>query len=499
VKTLYRVGLLCAALALFLTIVFRALETPFWNMNGARLMPSFAIARGINYYVLVPPGGPLYSSLYGPMMSIVYLPATLFPSPNSAVLAGAATTILLCFSAAAYLHFAPREGGLGAVDALAFLTAGFLMCYLSPLKYSCINIHADGPGLAFAAVACGALYADGRASWRIALPISAVCAVFSVLCKQMFLPVPAALLAYLLAAEGRQRTLQYMAWLAAAGGSSAAAVLYAYGPEQIYHCLIWIPGHQPWNSASRMLSSIQAAREFLRLSAPVTVLLLASGIYFCASRASWSNTKLRALAARRCAPLLFVGFALLPFSIAGRAKIGGDINSLSFALFFFTCGLTVMLADVARRAENAAIRRLAIAVLAGVIIPLAISETPLAAEIPSLIRELPHSDQATALAYLERHPGGAYFPWFPISHFYAERQFRHFAFGVLDRVAAGETITDEQFRAYIPKDPQVIAFGKDGTRDMFGFNLMRFLPEYTTQTANAELPGWVTYTKAAGQ
>src|ERR1039458_416599 len=192
-------------------------------------------------------------------------PATLFPSPNSAVLAGAALTALLCFSASAFLHFAPFKIARGPVDGLAFLTAGFLMCYLEPLKYSCFNIHADGPGLAFGALACAALYSGGPEKWRGALPVSALCSVLSIFCKQTFLPVPIALMVYLWPSEGRARAVRYLFWLVAAGGLACAAALFAEGPERLYHCLIWLPAHHPWNDRSRIVSAIQAMRSFIRI------------------------------------------------------------------------------------------------------------------------------------------------------------------------------------------------------------------------------------------
>src|SRR5580692_10172110 len=125
-----RVGLACAALMLLSTVCYLVLQGPTWVWDGARLMPSFALARGLNYYVLLPRSGPLFTVVYPPMVAIVYLPATLFPTPNSAILAGSVITVVLCFAAVAFLHFAQlrREGD--AVDGLAFLTSGFLMCFL---------------------------------------------------------------------------------------------------------------------------------------------------------------------------------------------------------------------------------------------------------------------------------------------------------------------------------------------------------------------------------
>jgi hypothetical protein len=490
--------LACAALVLLFTVCHRWLETPLWSFNGSRLMPSFALARGVNYYVLSPPGGPLYNSLYGPLVAVVYLPATLFRSPNSAVLAGAAITVLLCFSAAAFLHFAPFGAGRGPVDTLAFITAGFLMCYLEPLKYSCFNIHADGSGLAFGAVACGALYSRGPRQWRAALPLSALCAVFSIFCKQTFLPVPVALLVYLWVAEGSARAVRYLYWLIAAAALAAGGAMYVAGPANLYHCLLWVPAHHPWNDASHIVSAIQAMRSFIRVSMPVPVLLVACAVYLWIG--GWTSGRLRgpelgALAANRCVPLLLVGVALLPFSIMGRAKAGGDVNSLSFSLFFLTCGLTVMLADVSRGAQSGSPRRVAAPVMAAILIVLAISEAPLAMDIRASVRRLPQAPQQVAFDYLKRHPGGAYFPWFPLSHYDAEHQFRHYAFGIVDRLMAGEAVSKAEFLAYVPTDPKVIAFAADGTRELFGYDLLKYLPEYRFQVNDPDLPGWLVYGK----
>ncbi len=492
----YRIGLAGVSLVLFFTVCHRLLETPFWSYNGSRLMSSFALAHGLNYYVLMPPGGPLFSTQYGPIAAIAYLPATLFPSPNSAVLAGSAITVLLCFSAVAFLHFAQCAGGRSYVDALAFLTAGLLMCYLEPLKYSCFNIHADGPGLAFGAVACGVLYCGGG-KWRAALPVSALCAVLSVFSKQMFAPVPLALLLYLPVARGRAAAVRYFLWLAAAGGLAAAASMIAVGPQRLYHCTIWMPGHASWVGASRVVGFITAGRLFIRQAMPVPVLLLACAIYLWASGRP-RREDLRALAANRCVPLLLVVIVLLPLSFAGRAKTGGDINSLSFALFFLTCGLTVMLADIAR-AQSVSTRRLAISVLVATILPLAISEAPLVLDIPAKIRELPQTGQEAARAYLSRHPGEAYFPWFPLSHYYGEHQFRHYMWGIADRLLAGEPVSQADFRAYIPPDPRVIAFASDGTPELYGFDVMKYLPEYRCPVNEPELSGWLVYGKCGAR
>lgn len=487
----YRIGLAGAALVLFIAVFHRLLQTPLWSFNGARLMPAVALSQGVNFYVLLPPGGPLYSVVYGPMFALVYLPATLLSSPNSAVLAGAAITVVLCFSAVAFIHLPARKGGRSAIDYLAFLTAGLLICFLEPLKYSCFNIHADGPGLAFGGMACAALYSGGLEKRRLALPASALCAVLAIFCKQMFLPVPAALIVYLWLAEGQMRAVRYLLWLVLAGGLATAAALYLAGPAHLYHCVIWLPAHHPWD----LVTALQATRNFIRLSMPVPVLLLACLVHLWSAPRLHRST-LRVLAANRSVPLLLVGVALLPFSIAGRAKAGGDTNSLSFALFFLTCGLTVMLADIAHGAESGSARRLAVSLLVATILPLALFEAPLVFDIRTSFKRLPQAEQQVAFEYLTRHPGEAYFPWFPLSHYYEEHHLWHYSYGIVERLLAGEPVSMADFRAYTPPNPRVIAFGADGSPQLLGYDLMKYMPEYTYQLHDPELTGWLVYGKA---
>ena len=480
------------AFALLINIAYRVLDTPFWNYNGSRLMPSFAVARGWNYYVL-PHGGPLFCTIYGPMTAIIYLPATLLATPNGAVIAGSLISAILCFTAVAFLHFTRSRHG--RQDRAAFLAAGLLVCYLEPLRYACFNIHADGPGLAFSAFACSALYMLDARRW--ALPFSAFFAVFAICCKQTFLPLPIALLAYVAFAAGIRQALRYAAWLCAAGLLLGGIVVLAAGPARLYHCLIWVPMHQPWSSASALVSWMQAIRNFIRLSLPVLIPLLAAGGYLLAT-ARLDLRSLRSLATHRSVPLLMTGVTLLPASILGRAKVGGDINSFSFALFFLTCGLTVLLADSVATAGLPTLRRLAAWGLVAIILPIMVSEAPLVIEIPSKIRQLPQSGQNVAYEYLVRHPGQAYFPWFPLSHFYAEHQFRHYGYGIGDRLLAGESFTTADFRAYMPPQPALIAFSKDGTREVAGYDLLKYLPEYRRKIDDPELTGWTAYAKDAG-
>src|SRR5215467_3006632 len=72
-----RVILTISVLLLFGAVSSAVLATPQWSFNGTRLVPSFLLASG--HKVMELHGeGPLYSTHYGPLTYITYLPATLF-------------------------------------------------------------------------------------------------------------------------------------------------------------------------------------------------------------------------------------------------------------------------------------------------------------------------------------------------------------------------------------------------------------------------------------
>jgi hypothetical protein len=311
-------------------------------------------------------------------------------------------------------------------------------------------------------------------------------------------------------------------WLVAAVCFATAAAVSAWGLKPLYHSLIWVPAHQPWKD-SHIKALIGSARLFIRASLPILIVILACVIY-CFGNAPIRDGRWRTLLMNRCVPSLLVGIALLPFSILGYAKVGGDLNNFSFALFSLTCGVTMMFADLWHGGGMASARHLALSALVATALLLAAFEVRLAFDIPAQVRGLSHTEQQVAFTYLERHPGQAYFPWFPLAHLEAEGQFRHFLWGLVDRSLAREPASRAELRAYIPQDPRVIAFGEvefsaptverlnlmkyppvnsrsvndtelPGWPTVEGYDMMKDLPEYSRSVNDPELPGWLVFTK----
>lgn len=485
------VALLLCCLLLAAIVADRILETPFWSYNGSRLMPTFLLAHGQDPYQL-PGSGPMYSTIYGPVIPVAYLPSTLFRTPNAAVIVASAVTVLLCFGAVFALHFANgrwrRRGSL-----LAFIAAGLFICYIPCLRYSCIRPHADGPAISFAAFACAALYYRYRPSGRVALGVSAVCAVLSVLSKQLMVPVPIALFVYLLVADGWTVAWKYAVALIVSGTVCLGAAMLVFGPRQLFYSLIWLPGHHH-ASGPILFEIVQSVRMSISMALPVIILLLALSAWWALQTLSFDRLR-NWLGANEWTLSMTLFIALIPASISGHVKIGGDINSFSFATFFCVCALTLLLERVAGEIAAPHWQQLANTVAITMVALLMVLEAPLAGNVYHQWKQLPRSEQNVAFEYAKSHRGESYFPWFPLSHLLAEGKFYHYAYGVLDRWMAGEQISQAHFQAYIPHSLRLVGFWACDARINLGYDLLRLLPEFDCHSEAAELPGWDCFFK----
>lgn len=496
-RTSLRRATICAlpllACCLLGGFVFRILTTPSWSYNGTRLVPSYRLARGYRLYNL-PGEGQLLSNIYGPVTAAVYLPATVMSSPNGAVLVGACITVLLCLAALVWVHF-----GLGCrrdslFRALAFLVCGLFVLYLPPLNYSCINVHADGPALAFGAAACACLYRRSGPRGQAALALSALLAVLSPFAKQVFIVLPCALALYLLLADGRRVSLRYCLWLAVCGTLVTMTAVLLFGPRELMFNLITIPAGHSRHTTHSPEALLQALRKIVDFSLCIAFPPVAYLVYCWVGRPLKFPTMRIWLRRNTWTMFAFVALALLPVSILAKVKAGGDFNSFSFALFFLCIANTTMLAQLASSGDcDGRLRRVALAFLLAMALPLALLEGSLAMAIPAAAGILPETEQHIVYEYIKRHPGEGYFPWFPLSHLLAEGTFYHSTYGATDQLLAGVPVSEEQFRAFIPKSLRFAAFGKDGWRVSQGHDYMNFLPKLRGHLSIAELPGWEIY------
>ena len=493
--------LLLLFLALLGVLADRILQAPFWSFNGTRLAPSFGLVHGYRLYY-PPADGPVLSTIYGPVTALVYLAATLASSPNPAVLIGSGITVLFCFVPVAWLHLGKGRWRCAEHPThwLALAACGLMMVDTEALRYSCINPHADGIGLGLGAAACICLYYGRGKGHSLALPISALLAVLSFWAKQTFLPLPFALALYVLLADGRGIFLQYASWGMLWSVVTAVGFFSKFGFWPVWFNLVVVPAGQVLHFSAKTFPMIEAFRQLIREGFPFLIPLLTYALYALV-RFGYDWRELRPwLRRNNWAMLAIVGLALTPASVMGRAKIGGDINSLSFALYFYCIACTMMLARVATDMEHVALatfRSLARAFLVAIAIVMALAQGEVAFGIVHTIRSLRTSEQQVVFEYLLDHPNTVYFPMFPLSHLLAEGKLYHDKTGLLDREFAGYPLSPEHLRSYVPPGMEYIAFGQEGALWVKGRNMMVYFPEFRTETSLPELAGWTIYTNQA--
>jgi hypothetical protein len=123
---------------------------------------------------------------------------------------------------------------------------------------------------------------------------------------------------------------------------------------------------------------------------------------------------------------------------------------------------------------------------------LTIVQLPVA--LPGRIASLKAAEQQMVFEYLQDHRESTYFPWFPLSHLLAEGRFYHSSYGIIDRVLAGDEVSPRYFQAYAPANMSSIAFGKDGSREMFGIDLLSFwAASHACPVDDPVLPSWHVY------
>lgn len=466
--------------------------TRTWDYNVVRLQRSFVLAAGGELY----PGadsGAVLNTIYGPVGALAYLPATWFQTPAAAVLAGQLLALAFVLIPPLALHARTigrgPGAGLGAVFG-ALLFIAFILD-LRPLEYVAFTVHVDAPALALAlsawAVATGG---EGAARWAWPrLILAAGLAGLAVWTKLMTLPLLATLPLWGLLVGGWRAALRWSAAVALASATITGAVVAAFGPAgQVFFNVWTVPSRHTADRALELAAWLGTLGRFLHTT--LEIWLVAALVLLL----RWVSRR-REAAPRRAAwtrdPLRVYGLpalALLPLGLFGLLKRGGDVNALSYSVYFLTIGLTLALATEAGKTVWG--RRLALGLPVWIVATLLFVQAPesLTSWRQPLDRAaLPHQ---IAYEYARAHPGRMYFPRITLASLLAEGRIYHQSVGLLDRVLAGVPPDRDHLLAHLPPDLEGIAFDDNPFRTEMQFIE---LSEFSCPGSEPELPGFVVY------
>jgi hypothetical protein len=464
-------------------VVIALAEAPHRSVwNGIRIAPAMSLWYGYSLYY-GPDAGPVSGNIYAPFASLAYLPATLASQPSVILQLGSVLSLAWYFAPVVWLAKAmagrsrDHSQWLNQVLILLFVP---IFTFLRPesLGYVACLIHADAPALGTGGMACALLYGTSPFARRT-LAFSAGFAVLSVCSKQVMAPIALAIPMWLWFSAGRRAAI---GWLLAFACFAACALVVScllFDWRALVFNVLTIPSRHPWDPARGTfpLNALNTFFEFLRYAWPVLVLLTLAN-----ARLDRSASKFQFL---RSTWSLFaiVGFAVLPTSLLGRLKVGGDLNALSFSLYFLTFAAVLALADrIARGRKVLAWTALAIAAAF-----LARFQIERIAKL-DFYRQSPSE---IARDFVSNHAGEAYFPWNPLEHLLGEHHLYHQIYGVYDRDLARFPLSAEHLWAGVPRAPRMICFPENASRAY----VHDYFPEYRTRIFSSELPGFECYVK----
>ena len=297
---------------------------PTQEWNDVRLRAAFLIVDGLPLY----PGldaGPITTWIYGPVMPLLMLPATLAPTIDSAMLLAGAMNACLLVGAITFaclrwpqpadrpLPLALRLGALGV--SLLLLPQNFF-----------IFLQADNASLACGLVSLTCLARarvwDKPHWWWLAAGFAGATA-FS---KLHGVTLLAAEIGWVWFAGSRPKALQYgLKLILVCAGLLLVTLWVSAAPGAAWEMMITIPSRLPFTSAwSRHLSYLT---PFYALMVGLPGLL--------AFHANWRH---RLLASGLGLPVI-VWLASLPLGIAGSLGAGGGYNSLHGAFYLIPLAL----------------------------------------------------------------------------------------------------------------------------------------------------------------
>ncbi len=334
--------------------------------------------------------------------------------------------------------------------------------WFGSLSFSLFRPHADAPSLGYAMAACWLTLRPGAPTSR-RLSLVALLAWFSVLSKQVMVPILVALTLWFLFVHGPKQCLRLLGWLAISGVGVVALLLPFFSLEGVVFNCLTIPSRVPWNAEHPKV--VMAARVFAELfvhSVPLLLLLSVSAVASIAlsSRSFASSVGPRAYLIHNPWTLLaLVAFFMIPVSVLGRIKEGGAINTFSPTTYFLlAAGVLAAIAAVRRFRDDAdSLAQAALgatAVCAGILAAGGTALVVLDADPP--LREHPSQ---MAYTYLVSEDSRAYFPLHPLAHLLADGSLYHYGSSLYDRERlAGLPLSRFQRQGYLPVEPRVVCW-----------------------------------------
>ena len=458
--------------------------------NATRVAPAFAMVHGYSMYY-PQDSGPVVGNIYGPLLAIFYLPCTLFSRPSQALMFGSFMSFALIWSAIfAASKQATRSDWTGWLEALVTVLSLYALTLpWMAIRFTSFSIHSDGPAIGFGLWACVLTSRIRQPDRWLPYMAPALSACLAVASKQIMLPLGVGLVLWCSVKHGGRSALKMaVSWIGALLLTGIVAIT-TLDPASMWFNVITVPASHPWyESLTTHAPAVDRAKAvgvivesitqtvLHNLQAWVLAVLLVLVIRWTGK----ANPTLNSNGTWAIAGLWFiVALALLPASVLGRVKVGGDYNAYSFTMYFSYVGVTVLAINHWRVVAESI--RLAVP---GLLNPL-ITAVSLVGLVSFMTWQgyqhwrqslEAHCPTEAAWAIARERPDTVYCPSDPLVGLMAEGRLYHLDYGIYDRRLAHHPLSEEHFRAHIPSKMEFVILERPL------YEAQKYLPPLTERT-----------------
>ncbi|HSH94655.1 MAG TPA: hypothetical protein VK968_10965 [Roseimicrobium sp.] len=343
-----------------------------------------------------------------------------------------------------------------------------------PLTYSAHWLHADAFALGLGALSLTLFPKESdSAKWTAWIP-AACCASLSVWSKQTMAPLFVALPLAVAILQGWRVAIRSVSALVVAGALISVLMFGIFGPGETWFNLVTIPSRHPWvadltkdprlvitgSDIGARLRVLGQSLGALLMESLIPLLMLAASLMVKRFLARGMKSSARDAHGRWITPLI-VAVLMSSTAALGRVKVGGDVNALSYSVYFTALAAAASIAACFRAACSLDLPPVGRRVHQLILITMMAGMTVLWVQTAGQIREQAEKgpspfDEAADL--IRQSPGEVYFPWNPLAHLMAEGKSRHFYYGVYDRELAGFKLGEEHFNSHVPEKLRFIVF-----------------------------------------
>jgi len=487
---------LAVLIPLFVQRYFKLMEGIYLVWDSIRLSWAFSLAHSYKLYYPAN-SGPAIAVVYGPLFPLVYCFLSVIHSPTKAIIFAAFLSCFFFFFPVwrLLLSYGQPVQKKTLYSAVVFLCFCFLTVISRELTYSALLVHADALALAMATIACAFLSRLDNPDNIWPLVFSSIFSVLSVWTKQTLFPVTIALPVYMLLAYGYRYMRKYLLCLGVVFLIISLIMIAFFNLHDLWFYLITLPISSPWRIQGSRLSGLYSAYSYLMAKCLLFALLL--GIYSLYQIFSIpaSNNRVRQwFSSNPWTIFAITGIFMLPTSILGWIKVGGDYNDLSPTIYFLYLGFILASFGLILGWLNSDCQKTrweAKLFLLLIVLAVTLANREINPNLKNF-KILWNNEIQAAYNYEKKHPGVVYFPNQPLSALIAEGKLYHHAYGVFERRICGFPLSREHFMENIPPNMRFIAIW---SIDRENLEVMKYFPEFTKQVKIKELPGWTVYSK----